>query len=88
VCKKEGFSSIVTAELAMLFRQAKERGEAVVFSLGSEFPHKLAQKVYLRPPLSNWGMRCGCLRWRESEGAKWLREFPWDDRITLGLQMP
>lgn len=88
VCKKEGFSSVVTAELAMLFKQAKERGEAVVFSLGSEFPHKLAQRVYLRPPLSNWGMRCGCLRWRESGDAKWAREFPWDDRITLGLQMP
>lgn len=88
VSKKEGFSNIVTAELAWLFRQAKEQGEAVVFSLGSEFPHKLAQKVYLRPPLSNWGMRCGCLRWRESGSVPWAREFKWDDRITLGLQMP
>lgn len=88
VCKNQGFSAIVTEELHCLFRQAKEQGEAVVFSLGSEFPHKLAEKVYLRPPLANYGMRVGCLRWRESSSVPWAREFKWDDRITLGLQMP
>lgn len=88
VCRNQGFSKIVTAELEMIFRQAKEEGVAVVFSLGSEFPHKLAEKVYLRSPLADYGMRCGCLRWRESSDVPWAREFRWDDRITLCLQMP
>jgi hypothetical protein len=88
VCKQNGLSSIVTAELATMLREAKARGEAVVFSLGGEFPHKLAERVYLRPPLADYGMRCGCLRWRESADVPWAREFRWDDRITLCLQMP
>lgn len=88
VCKSNSLNKIVTAELATLLREAKARGEAVVFSLGSENPHKLAERVYLRPPLADYGMRCGCLRWRESAEVPWAREFIWDDRITLCLQMP
>lgn len=88
VARENGFSEIVKAEMATLFREAKARGEAVVFCLGTEFPHMLAQKVYLRPPLADHGMRCGCLRWRASAEVPWRREFKWEDRITLGLQMP
>jgi len=88
VGKANGFSEIITAELAALFREAKARGEAVVFSVGSADPHKLASRVYLRPPLADYGMRCGCLRWRESSQVPWAREFRWDERIVLGLQLP
>lgn len=88
ICKSNGLSKIVTAELHNLLREAKARGEAVVFSLGSDVPHKLAQRVYLRPPLANYGMRVGSLRWRESAGEPWAREFRWEDRITLCVQMP
>eukprot|EP00930_Biecheleria_cincta_P098195 TRINITY_DN89877_c0_g1_i1.p1 TRINITY_DN89877_c0_g1~~TRINITY_DN89877_c0_g1_i1.p1 ORF type:complete len:489 (+),score=89.10 TRINITY_DN89877_c0_g1_i1:68-1534(+) len=88
VCKSQGLSKIVRSELHTLFREAKARGEAVVFTLGSDVPHKLAEKVYLQPPLADYGMRCGCLRWRESSDVAWAREFRWDDRITLCLQMP
>ena len=48
VCKSNSLNKIVTAELANLLREAKARGEAVVFSLGSENPHKLAERVH--PP--------------------------------------
>jgi len=88
VCKNNSLSKIVTAELAKLLQEAKARGEAVVFTLGSTVPHKLAQRVYLRAPLADYGMRCGCLRWRESADVPWKREFRWDERITLCLQMP
>jgi hypothetical protein len=88
VFKDENLSKIVTDELHALCRDAKARGEAVVFTLGSDRPHKLAQRVYLRPPLADYGMRCGCFRWRESCEVPWAREFKWDDRITLCLQMP
>jgi hypothetical protein len=88
VCKSQGLSEIVTMELATLFREAKARGEAVVFSMGSTNPHKLAEKVYLRAPLADYGMRCGCLRWRASSEVPWAREVMWDDRHTLCLQMP
>lgn len=88
VCKSNSLSKIVTAELATLLREAKARGEAVVFCMGSDNPHKLAERVYLRAPLADYGMRCGCLRWRESAETSWAREFKWDDRITLCLQMP
>lgn len=88
VCKSQGLSKIVKNELHTLFREAKARGEAVVFTLGSDVPHKLAEKVYLQPPLADYGIRCGCLRWRASSDVTWAREFRWDDRITLCLQMP
>lgn len=88
VCKSQGLSKIVKTELHTLFREAKARGEAVVYTLGSDVPHKLAEKVYLQPPLADYGMRCGCLRWRASSDVAWAREFRWDDRITLCIQMP
>jgi len=88
VCKNNSLSKIVMTELETLLREAKARGEAVVFTLGSDNPHKLAERVYLRGSLADYGMRCGCLRWRESAEASWAREFQWDDRITLCLQMP
>jgi len=88
VCKNQGLSEIVRTELATLFREAKARGEAVVFLLGSEDPHKLAQRVYLHPPLADQGMRCGNLRWREAADVPWAREYRWNDRNTLCLQMP
>lgn len=88
IWKKQGFSEIVQTELATLYREAKERGEGVVFSMGSSNVHKLAHKVYLRPPLADYGMRCGNLRCRESAEAPWARELRWDERIALCLQLP
>lgn len=88
VCRTNGVSDIVKAELAALFREAKANGEAVVLCLGGGSTRKLAEKVYLRPPLADYGLRCGCLRWRQSADVPWAREFRSDDRITLCLQMP
>jgi len=86
--KKEGLSEIVKAELANFMRDAKARGEAVVFCLGSTSPHMLAQKVYLRPPIGDYGLQCGYLRWRDSPDVPWASEKNWHDRICLCLQMP
>jgi hypothetical protein len=88
VCKQTGLSAIVKAELALLMQEAKSRGEAVVFHLGGGNSHKLAERVYLRPPIADYGLRCGCLRWRESAKVPWARERGWDWRIRLCLQMP
>jgi len=88
VAKKQGLSEIVKAELAMVMLEAKRRGEAVVFCLGSDSPHVLAEKVYVRPPISDYGLRCGYLRWRASSSESWARERVWDDRTCLCLQMP
>jgi hypothetical protein len=88
VSKNHGLGDIVKSELAMLFREAKARGEAVVFVLGSDDPRKLAQKVYLRPPLNDFGLRCGFFRWRESAELPWARETEYEDRSTMMLQMP
>jgi len=88
VCKEKGLSKIVTTELQRLLVEAKAAGEAVVFHLGSDTPHKLAEKVYLRPPLADNGMRCGCLRWREGADMPWARERELDERIILCIQMP
>lgn len=88
MCKIHGLSNIVQSELATLFRDAKARGEAVAFCLGTSSPHKLAQKVYLRPPLPDYGLRIGYLRWREAAGLPWAREFGFDDRTVICLQMP
>lgn len=88
VCKEHGFSKIVQAELVSLMRQAKARGDAVVFHVASDEPHKLAQKVYMRSPVADYGIRCGYLRWRESPDSPWAREFRSDERLALCLQMP
>lgn len=87
-CKEHGLGKIVTTELQRLLLEAKAAGEAVVFHLGGDSPHKLAEKVYLRPPLADNGMRCGCLRWRENADVPWARESCLEDRIILCLQMP
>lgn len=88
LAKKEGLGEIVKAELARVMREAKRRGEAVVFCLGSDSPHKLAEKVYMRKPVSDYGLRCGYLRWRPSANSPWSRERAWSHRICLGLQLP
>jgi len=88
VSKQQGLGEVVKAELAAVMQEAKRRGEAVVFCLGSASPHLLAEKVYLRKPISDNGLRCGYLRWRASADAPWARETEWSDRTTLCLQMP
>jgi hypothetical protein len=88
VAKKQGLSEIVKAELTKLMRDAKRRGEAVVMAMGSDKPHTLAQKVYIRKPISDYGLRCGYLRWRASADVPWRRERQYDDRTCLCLQMP
>jgi len=88
IMKKEGLSEIVKAELAMVTRSAKERGEPVIFCLGSTNPHVLAKKVYLRPPIADHGLKCGYIRWRNSPDEPWARERSWDMRMCFCLQMP
>jgi len=88
LAKDEGLSKIVIAELAKLMRDAKERGEAVLFCLGSDSPHKLAEKVYLRKPIGDHGLKCGYFRWRKSADVPWAREATWEDRPCHCLQMP
>lgn len=89
VCKQQGLSEIVRAELVALLRKAKANGEAVVINLGSsESAHKLAESVYLRSPIADYGMRCGCLRWRQSADVPWSRDIKGDEGMTLCLQMP
>jgi hypothetical protein len=88
VAKREGLSAIVIAELAKLMRDAKSRGEAVLFCLGSDSPHKLAEKVYLRNPIGEHGLKCGYFRWRKSADVPWAREALWEDRPCHCFQMP
>jgi hypothetical protein len=88
VAKNEGLSAIVIAELTKLMRDAKSRGEAVLFCLGSDTPHKLAEKVYLRKPIGDYGLRCGYFRWRTSSDLPWAREAPWQNRPCHCFQMP
>jgi len=88
VAKEQGHSAIVKAELAKIMREAKERGEAVVFALGSDSPHTLFEKVYNRPPISDYGLRCGYMRWRASAEDSWAREAPWADRCCVCIQLP
>lgn len=86
--KELGVSDVVKVELSRLLREAKERGQPVVFMLGGDQPHVLAQKVYLRAPFTDFGLRCGYLRWREAAAEPWAREKPEDERVCLGIQMP
>jgi len=88
VSKAQGHTEIIKAELTQVMRVAKERGEAVVFCLGSDSPHTLAKKVYLRKPTSDYGLKCGYMRWRGSADEPWAREKQWDNRTCLCLQMP
>lgn len=87
--KEYNLSKIVQWELAGLLQRAKDNGQAVVFMLGGGEPHILAEKVYLRPPFTDNGLRCGYLRWRESPQHSWAREkLQWGDRTCIGLQLP
>lgn len=88
VAKSKGLGEIVQAELTSIMHEAKSRGEAVVFHLGSDRPHALAEKVYLKKPISDYGLKCGYLRWRASPKESWARERAWTDRVCLCLQMP
>jgi hypothetical protein len=88
LAKKDGHSEIVKAELERLMRECKSRGEAVVFTLGSDRPHLLAEKVYMRKPIGNYGLRCGYVRWRASADEPWSRELGWEARPCIMLQMP
>jgi len=88
MAKKQGLGQVVKAELKRVMHEAKRRGEAVVFCLGSDKPHALAEKVYVRAPISDHGLRCGYLRWRASADAPWAREREFSERICLCLQMP
>jgi len=88
VAKDEGHSAMVKAELAKVMREAKSRGEFVVFALGSDSPHTLFKKVYNRPPISDYGVKCGYIRWRASADEPWAREAPWADRCCICIQMP
>jgi hypothetical protein len=87
MARSEGVSDVVKAEIERVFREAKTRGQAVLFELGSAEPHDLAKKVYLKIA-GKYGLRCGYLRWRECSEMPWAREGPWDDRGCIGLQMP
>ena len=82
------FSAIVQGQLMRLLRQAKENAHAVVFQLGGDDPELLAQKIYLRPAFTRWGLRCGYMRWRESSQEPWAKEKPWSGRPCIGLQLP
>jgi len=88
LAKQEGHSAIVKAELAKVMRDAKSRGEAVVLTCGSSTAHDFAKKVYMRQPISDYGLRCGYLRWRESADVPWATEKKAELRPTLCLQMP
>jgi hypothetical protein len=87
LARSEGVSDVVKAEIERVFSEAKSRGQAVLFELGSAEPHDLAKKVYLKVA-AKYGLRCGYLRWRECSEMPWAREGPWDDRGCIGLQMP
>lgn len=81
---------IIRQELIALLRGAKERGQAVLFVVGSEQPEQLAEKVYLQP----WftcigGLRCGYLRWKARPGAYWEPpKLHYTKRVMFGLQLP
>jgi len=87
LARSEGVSDVVKAEIERVFSEAKTRGQAVLFELGSAEPHDLAKKVYLKIA-GKYGLRCGYLRWREYAEMPWAREGSWADRGCIGLQMP
>jgi len=88
VASSEGISEVVQAEFVHLLQRAKEEGRAVVLQLGGSNPHLLARKVYLRPPFTQFGLKCGYLRWRTCGQTSWGREQSWKNRVCLGLQLP
>jgi hypothetical protein len=86
--RKHGLGDITKAELVELLREAKKRGQTVIFQIGGDQPHVLAEKVYLQPQIRQFGLRCGYLRCRSSPWASWEREKAWKDRPLIGLQLP
>lgn len=86
--KEYDLSPIVKSELYALLADAKARGQAVVFMLGGDNPHVLVEKVYLRAPFTDHGLRCGYIRWRNSATDAWAREKSEDKRVCIGLQLP
>jgi len=86
--KQHNLSAIVKSELGALLADAKAQGKAVVFMLGGDSPHILAEKVYLRAPFTDHGLRCGYIRWRKSAADPWARERSEDKRVCIGLQLP
>lgn len=86
--RKHRLGDIIKAELLECLREAKKRGQAVVFQVGGDEPHVLAEKVYLQPHVKQFGLRIGYLRCRSSSWASWEREKPWKDRPLIGLQLP
>eukprot|EP00440_Ansanella_granifera_P035808 gb/GFBE01038843.1/.p1 GENE.gb/GFBE01038843.1/~~gb/GFBE01038843.1/.p1 ORF type:complete len:434 (+),score=76.46 gb/GFBE01038843.1/:1-1302(+) len=81
---------IIRQELVALLQGAKQRGQAVVFLIGGEYPAMLAQKVYLQPWFTSiGGLRCGYLRWKESPEKPWeMPKLHHTKRIMFGLQLP
>jgi len=86
--REHGLSEILKTELLTLLQQSKALGQAVIFAVGGDHPHTLAQKVYLQAPFTDHGLRCGYLRWRESIMQSWAPEKPKDGRVLVGLQLP
>merc|ERR1719382_18614 len=69
IAAKEGLGDVIRAEFVELLRGAKAAGRAVVLQLGGNNAHLLARKVYLRPAFTQFGLRCGYLRWRSGPQA-------------------
>lgn len=88
VARKHGLADVTKAELLALLREAKCRGQAVVFQVGGDDPRTLAKKVYLQPQYTQFGLRCGNIRWRPSSEEPWVREKPRAYRPLIALQMP
>jgi len=86
--REHGLNEIVKAELMTLLQQSKALGQAVIFAVGGDHPHTLAQKVYMQAPFTDLGLRCGYLRWRDSIMQSWAPEKPKEGRVLIGLQLP
>lgn len=88
--RSHSLNQIIKAELVGLLRTAKAEGRAVVFHVCKDDPldpqHTLAEKVYLRPAFTQFGLRCGYLRWRPSPSSPWVQERK--KGLCIGLQMP
>lgn len=88
MARRHNLGDIIKEELVELLRSAKAQGRAVVFQVGGDEPHLLAEKVYLQPRFTEYGLRCGYLRCRPCPNCAWEREKEWGDRVLIGLQLP
>jgi len=88
-----GAYDVVECELLSILREAKVRGQAVVFAAGS-VQHGLSRAALFQPALATHGLRCGHLRWRDcndplfSGGQAWARDERQEWRTCIGLQFP